>query len=805
VDSDPQPLFGTLLKEYRVAQRLSQETLAERSGLTREAINLLERGRRLSPRRDTVKLLANGLKLSGDERARLLAAATWRETRPTDAAARSLPSVLPVRLTSFVGRERELGNVQELVLANRVVTLTGTGGIGKTSLALEVAGKVQSRFADGVTFVELSAVGDEELIPQAVAAAVGVRERHGQAILVTLCTALSRTQRLLVLDNCEHVLLSCARIAEALLQRCPGLRLLVTSREALRIGPEIVYRVPPLTLADRETPMDALPGRSEAVRLFAQRAGAARSGFALTSANAPAVADICRCLDGIPLAIELAAARVVALTPEQIVQHLNDRFSLLTVGRRTALPRHRTLRALIDWSYEYLIPAEQGFFRRLAVFVGGFTLEAAAAVCADPGLACLVSEARSSAGLSPGLADQDTILRTNVVDLLVSLVDKSLVIVEEHGGEARYRLLETVREYARERLAGCNEAVSAHQAHASYYRALAAQLHDQLVVSRDLLHGAFPVEMDNLRAAIRWLSDSSDWSGCVELIGSVSDYWHDTGQLGESAPWLALALQHTQDVPAAARCRALLGLGTLAYGRRDYATAESVLAESLQLSRVRSDERATARALTLLGTILEEQRRYGDARLVLDEALRLADSLGDQRMRLRVLFLFGLLANHQGQLDDARAVLNEALEQARRLGSASYHEGVILLTLGVVAMDGGDFAQAHAFYTQSVAQLQQSGYRWALLLVLEMFAVLSARQGHAERSLVQAAAAAAARDGTGSPIPPQSEAMVHQALERARSKLGEAAASAWARGAAMTFEQVLREAMDDDGSRNLDR
>ena len=803
MDMDPHshPSFASLLREYRLAQKLSQEALAERSGLSREAINLLERGRRLSPRHDTVTLLATTLKLSGDERARLLAAAA--EARNSAAAVRyAHSSVLPVRLTSFVGRERELADIRELVSANRLVTLTGPGGIGKTSLAIEVALSLRAQFADGVALVELSALPDDGLVPQSVAAALGVGERHGESILVTLRTAVGRSQRLLVLDNCEHVLPSCASIAEALLQACPRLRILVTSREALRVGPEVVRQVPSLTLPERDAPPSALPEQSEAVRLFIQRAAAVRSGFSLTTVNAVAVADICRGLDGIPLAIELAAARVSALTPQQIVRLLSDRFSLLTAGRRTAMPRLQTLRALIDWSYDYLTPSERTFFSRLSVFMSGFTLEAATAVCTDSRADTPVSEDRLTPRALSTPTTTASIHRPDVLELLVGLVDKSMLLVEERDGEARYRLLETVREYARERLARSGEAERVHQAHAGYYRVLAARLNDELAVSRDFAQGGFPIELDNLRAAIRWLSDARDWDGCVDLIGSLSDYWHDTGRLGESAPWLALALQHTQDVPAATRSRALVGLGTLAYGRRDYAMAESVLTESLQLSQARSDEHAVARALTLFGTILEEQGKYAEARPIFSEALRRAEGLGDQRLSLRVRFLFGLLAQHQGELDDARRLLTEALDQARRLGSASYHEGVILLNLGVGAMKAGDFARARALYAESAAMLQRSGYRWALLMVLEMFAVLSARQGHSERSLVQAGAAAAARDRSGTPIPPHGEALVEQAVERARRELGEAASSAWTRGQAMTFEQALSYAITDPAAHN---
>jgi predicted ATPase/Tfp pilus assembly protein PilF/DNA-binding XRE family transcriptional regulator len=777
MDTAGLPSFASLLKTYRLARGLSQGALADRAGLSQDAISLLERGLRLSPRDDTVTLLAKALNLGADERACLQIAASARRERPavsTCADSQSSSSPRP-RLSSFVGRERELAEVRELVLSTRLLTLSGAGGVGKTSLALVVASAIQEQFTDGVVVVELATLVDEELVPRAIAAALGVQEQPNQSLLTTLVTTLRPRQRLLVLDNCEHLLEGCARLVEALLEACPRLRILATSREPLRMRAEVVWRVPSLTLPDDDAQLPDALARSEAVRLFVERARSVRAGFALTAENATAVADICRRLDGIPLAIELAAARASALLPGQIARRLDDRFRLLTTGGRTALPRHQTLQALIDWSHGLLSERERCLFRRLAVFTGGFTLEAAEAVCGFSGLG-----------------------EVEVLDVLAQLVDKSLVLVEESDQTARFSTLETIRAYAQDKLGASGEVTDLANRHAAYYRALAARLSDQLVVSHDYVRGGFTIDLDNFRAALRWFSDASDWDGCLDLIGSLSEFWHDTGHLGESAPWQVLALQHVQDAPTATRVRALTGLGTLAYSGRDYATAESVLAESLRLSRERSDERAAARALTLLGTTLEEQGKYAVARPVFDEALRLAESLGDRGMALRVRFLFGLLAQHQGTLDEARALLAEALVQARQLGSASYHEGVILLNLGVVAMKERDFTQARALYAECIPVLQQSGYRWALLLVVEMFAVLSAQQGNSSRGILLAGAAAAARDEVGSPIPLHGEAMMGQVLERARRELGQAAEGAWARGWTMTLEQALTYAVCDE-------
>jgi len=411
------PTFGELLRSHRLAVHLTQEELAERAQLSRRAIQELERGTRLRPRPATVGALADALELDPRSRASVEAAARWART-PGLSGRPSLNSrrELSMPLTSFVGRERELAEVSQLLQVARLVTLTGAGGMGKTRLALHVVHADANGQPGRVQFVDLSTIADASLVPQTIAASLGVREQPGNALVQTLAKVLRARRMLLVLDNCEHVIDNCARLVEALLKACPHMSVLVTSREALRVPGEMVWQVPPMSLPEAQARID--PDRvmqSEAVRLFVERAKAGRAGFALRLDNAPAIAEICRRLDGMPLAIELAAARVKVLSAAQIADHLADRFAVLTRSERGVPARHRTLGAAVDWSYELLGPVERVLFERLSVFAGGWTLEAAEAICRD----ALVSERPME-----------------MLDRLTHLVEASLVIVEEHDRAA---------------------------------------------------------------------------------------------------------------------------------------------------------------------------------------------------------------------------------------------------------------------------------------------------------------------------------------------------------------------------------
>jgi non-specific serine/threonine protein kinase len=548
--TDARPSFAALLQEYRLARGLTQNELAEAAGLSREAINVLERGARRLPRRDTVAMIARALGLSDDERACLVAAAVAARTRGSTAHDSSSLASLPIRLTSFVGREREVAEVTELLLGRRLVTLSGPGGIGKTSLALVVATKVRAHFADGAALVELAGLTDGDLVPHEVAAALGVRERLGEPILTTVGRAQAAAQRLLVIDNCEHLVEACARVVESLLQACPRLHILATSREPLRVGPEVIWRVPALSLPEQNHwPLAVLTG-SDAVRLFVERAAVVRPGFALTADNAAAVAEICRRLDGIPLAIELAAARARVLAVEQIAARLDDRFRLLTGGSRTALRRQQTLQATLDWSYQLLSDEERTLLRRLAVFAGGFTVEAA--------------EALGAGG---------SIRAFDVLDRLGALVDKSLVVAEDAGAHARYRLLETIRQYAADRLLEADEVGSVRDRHRDWYFALAVRAEPELSGSgmEEWLE-RLEAEHDNLRAALAWSLESDPKLG-LQLAASLGGFWMARGHHVEGRRWLEAFLTRASvtDEQDDRRARA----GTAASGQHGVRTAGS--------------------------------------------------------------------------------------------------------------------------------------------------------------------------------------------------------------------------------------
>ncbi len=488
---------------------------------------------------------------------------------------------LPYQLTSFVGREQQILQLTELVATNRLVTLSGAGGAGKTRLATQVASQLIDAFSDGVWLVELAALSDPRLVPQAVAKALEVKEQPGRPVLETLGDYLASKKLLLVLDNAEHLLEGCAQFADLILRRSRDVAMLVTSRERLGMAGELTYRVPSLTVPG---PRDNLAPEAslayEGVRLFVERAQLLRPEFGVTSENVASLASICFRLDGIPLAIELAAPRLRSMTVEELSQGLDQRFALLTAGSRTALPRHRTLRSMIDWSYDLLREPEKLFLQRLSVFAGGWTLTAAGEVCA-----------------SEGIEHRD------VLDLLTSLADKNLVVSEQEDAQTRYRLLETVRQYARDRLEDSGGSAAVRVRHRDYYLALAEEAHPKLrgAEQAEWLR-RLEEEHDNLRAGLEWSLVEAGSKGGLRLCAALQRFWGTRGHFTEGRRWCTRVLGKAgAEERTRERAKVLNGAGILAHFQGDYPAARAMSEESLAIGRELGDRTGIASSLSNLG------------------------------------------------------------------------------------------------------------------------------------------------------------------------------------------------------------
>ena len=663
-------------------------------------------------------------------------------------------STLPAPLTSFIGRASELAAAQRALAGTRLLTLSGPGGIGKTRLALQVAAAVLPGYGDGVWLVDLAPVADDAGVAQAIAGVLGVREEPDRPLLETLAGALRPTRLLLVLDDCERVVGGSAAAVEALLRAAPRLQVLATSRQALGVTGETVWRVPPLRLPPRGPPeprggdAPAGPGqpaggppegddrgdrpegllRYDAVRLFLERAQASRGAFRLTRQNAPAVVAVCRRLDGLPLALELAAARVRVLSVEQLAARLDDRFRLLTRGSRTAPPRQQTLRATVAWSYDLLAAPERRLFERLAVFAGGWTLEAAERVCADEAPAGPAAPGPPAEGLDPA----------DVLDLLSQLVDKSLVVVEDEdgGGEVRYRLLETLRQYAGERLAASGEDGAVRRRHAACYLALAEAAEPQLTrAEQGAWLARLAQEHDNLRAALRWLAASADAEQEVRLAGALCRFWDVRGHLSEGRRWLDGALARPEGAAPPVRAKALHGAGNLARGQGDYARAAALHEQSLALYRQVGDQVGVAGSLHDLGNVAQEQGDYARAAALHEQSLALRRALGDQRGTAGSLHDLGTQAREQGDYARAAALHEQSLALRRALGdqrgtAASLHG------LGDVAREQGDYARAAALLQESLALYRQVGDQMGTAGSLDSLGDVAHDQGDYARAAV---------------------------------------------------------------------
>jgi predicted ATPase/DNA-binding SARP family transcriptional activator len=685
----------------------------------------------------------------------------------------------PVQLTPFVGRERELAAVGELLEASRLLTLTGSGGSGKTRLAVEAAARFGPALPDGVAWVDLGSLPEPMLLARHVADALGLRDADTGGAEAALGEALRGRAMLLVLDNCEHLVDACAVLVEGLLRRCPRLRVLATSREALAIGGERAWLVPALSLPDQEAGDPAAMAAAEAVQLFLERAQAVQPGFSLTAENASAVAQICRTLDGLPLAIELAAARVRVLAPEQIAERLEDSFRLLTTGGRTALPRHRTLREAIDWSYDLLSETEQLLLRRLSVFARGFSLRAAEAVCAG-----------------------DALAGDEVLDVLGALVDKSLVLMEPGSDGARYRLLETVRQYGRARLQQAGEVDTLRARHGAYFVALAEEAEPHIFggAADAEWMARLDEETPNLRAAVDWFTESPNrMEGALRIGAALTWFLFARGSFQEARQRLSEALERATKASPHARARGLTALSNVMFWQGDYAGVRAPLEESVATLRELDDRRALAFSLASLGMAATVEGDTATAAAVLDEARELARALGAAREKTFILYWRARAAMAEGRTDLARAALEEAVGLGRKLG---YEPGIAhpAAMLGRLLQMQGELPAARLCLNDALRSLHRLRDRWGMIQVLEPLATIDAAEGRSANAARLLAAASALRERIASPRPADERGAHDRLVTDLRDRIGDVAFDElWAEGRRLSYDAVVEIATVEPG------
>jgi len=835
MSSEQPPTFGALLKRYRVAAGLSQEALAELAGLTAQGIGAQERGLRQTPHRDTVTMLAEALGLSPEE-SRALEATVRRRHGPqpaSDQPATAMALTLPIVRAPLIGREREAAEIARVLSLEetRLLTLTGPGGVGKTHLAVHVAAGMVKLFSGGVVFVALAPVDDAGLVQTTIAQALGLQESGERSLHESLTEYLRERRLLLVLDNFEHVTAATPLVAN-LLGACRHLKVLATSRARLGLRDEQEIVVPPLALPDPTHLSDlAAVARSPAVVLFTHRSRAVRADFALVESNASAVAGICRRLDGLPLALELAAPWIKLMPPQALLARLERRLPLLTSTAPDLPPRHQTLRATIAWSYDLLEADEQRLFRRMTIFAGGCTLEAADAVCMD--------------GDNPNIANGAERGALALLQGMASLVNKSLLRQEElidphtDTAEPRLLMLETVREFGEECLAASGELEALQRRHAAFFLALAEEAAPRLRGPRQRAwRERLDLEHDNLRAALRWTLEGREHELGLRLAGALWHFWVTRGHLSEGRRWLEKLLAPAEPgepaVSAAPRARALLWASTCAAEQGDYGYAVALCEESEGLSRGIGDTWGLAWSLNIRGEVARHRGDHRDATMLFEQSLALFRSLNDRWYVAMVLNNLGALTRSQADNVRATALYEESLAMMREIGDtwsiamilgnlgevvrdqadteidtaramALCEESLGLFRelgdqrgmafaldyLGVLARGRGDHERAMALYTESLGLWRHVGQQSEIATCMEGLAEATCALGDATHAARLLGAASALRDRIGAPVLPADRPDYERTVTAVRSALTHAFQPAWETGQALPLDQVV--------------
>ncbi len=694
------------------------------------------------------------------------------DAEPTPAVSPVAITNLPHAISSFVGRKRDVDGVGRLIDDYRLVTLTGPGGSGKTRLALEVGWRVLSARTTPVWFIELAGLNDPSLIAVTIAGVLGLRLDSDPNTLETLVSRLRDQSLLLILDNCEHLIRACAEVAETLLANCPGLRILATSRQALHVRGEHPWLVPPLPLPEPGASLIDIAA-NDSVRLFFDRVQEHRLDLALTDLNADASIAICRLVEGLPLALELAAARVAVLSLSQLANRLDDALGILAGGRRGPARQH-TLRATLDWSFALLDPSEQRFLVRLAVFRSGWTLSAAEAVSND--------DASTRAAL----------------DLLSQLVEKSLVQVDLSGDEARYRLLEPVRQYAQQRLNASDDAAVVLERHATYYAHLAAVAETGLSGAEQFKWlSCLDREHDNVRASLDRLLVHQPGAALL-MVGHLAPYWELHAHLTEGRAWMERALA-SDNTPTLTRARVLAGAGTLAWRAGDYHAATTFHQESLEIFRAHGDVPGVALALVNVGAQALNLCELDRADALFVEGLHLAEELGDDNIQAMALINLGLTALVQNELERAEAHFTDGLAAAERLQNKHYI-AVAIQNLGEIAHHRGDEERALRLQRQSLQLSIELEARVTVAYCLEELAAIHVQRGQAALAARFLGGSARIREQANSPMPDNHRAQVYDpTVAHARNSLGDAVFEAEREiGAALPFDQIVAQALGID-------